>query len=111
VSVIHCEDENCADFTVTTIESVSGSMNAPGVTLGPQGHPVVAYSDSTGTLKLLVCENDECSVNHITAVAPDVYTGAHIETLSDGTPIVVYIDRSDSSLKLLFLSAEFVSGE
>lgn len=93
--VAKCNDLECADVTITSVDSTAANVgDYPSITIGSDGLPVISYYDATNyDLKVLKCGTASCnSGNTITAVETSGATGYYtsITIGNDGFPIISY---------------------
>ena len=97
LKVAHCSDAACSSATITTLDSVFGTLGPyPSVTIGVDGLGLISYYD--GKLKVAHCDNVVCSSANITTLGLDdralaadghaKYTSVAIG--SDGLGLIVY---------------------
>jgi hypothetical protein len=108
--VLHCDDPNC--------DGVGESITAPDIgcpfcryttlALDAGGNPVVGYFDHTetdGDLKLVHCDDPNCSGGDESITSPDTggRVGAYTSLALDasGNPVVSYWDYTNGDLKIL----------
>lgn len=91
--VTHCDDATCSSHTDTV---VGGGGNCS-ITLDPDGHPRVVYSN--GGLQLALCQDIRCS----SFTTQQIDTGGGVNSIaigSDGFPIIAYRNGSEDSVKV-----------
>ena len=97
IRIVHCNDPNCAgdDESITTHDSFAA---APSLTLDTGGNPVVAYYRSasqifsTGTLRVMHCNDPNCAGGDETTTSPDPATGItpSLQLDASGNPVIAY---------------------
>jgi hypothetical protein len=99
-----CGDATCASTRVATVtRRLAGpavSSSATAITIGADGVPVVAYSD-TGTNRIMVvhCANLDCTSSSAANVVGSVQAWALSLTVgADGNPLLAYYDASSTSV-------------
>jgi hypothetical protein len=95
LKVARCTSTACSGTTVVTLESsasVVGLQTSIGV--GPDGKPVIAYSDlSSNSLKVATCSASACNTGATLMIVDNTVTGGANPVLSfgnDGLPIIAY---------------------
>jgi CSLREA domain-containing protein len=110
VSVMHCNDPNCADGgdTITSPDTVGDVGWYTSLALDSSGYPVVSYYDwSNGNLKVLHCNDPNCSGGDESITSPDTGgsddVGQFTSLALDGSghPVVSYYDVTHGNLKVL----------
>ncbi|MDZ4278497.1 MAG: hypothetical protein U1B78_05105 [Dehalococcoidia bacterium] len=108
LKLLHCDDPNCAGTGETMSEpDTSGEIaQFTSLTLDASGNPVVSYfDDANDNLKVLHCDDPNCSGTGDTATAPDtlgdVGRYASIALDASGNPVVSYADSTNGDLKVL----------
>ena len=99
LKVLHCNDPNCSggDESITTVDV--GTLSAVGgrssLVLDGAGNPVASYYDFVGDVKLLHCNDPNCSGGDesITTVAGsfDVGRNNSLALDSSGIPVISYL--------------------
>ena len=97
IRIMHCNDPNCAgdDESITIHDSFAA---APSLTLDAAGNPVVAYYRSatqifsTGTLRVMHCNDPDCAGNDETTTSPEPATGItpSLQLDASGYPVIAY---------------------
>ncbi len=112
LKILHCNDPNCGggDESITSPDMVGGfdhriQYEHTSLTLDASGSPVVSYHEINKTLKILRCNDPNCSGGDESITSPDSasatgwYTSVALDAL--GNPVVSYYDASNRDLKLL----------
>ncbi|MCI0855594.1 MAG: hypothetical protein J4N98_02810 [Chloroflexi bacterium] len=100
LKVLHCDDPNCdgaGDSVTTPDNSKYSSGDITSLALDASGNPVVAYTDGfpEGILKVLHCDDPNCSGGGESIVVPDKTAHADMPSMAldaAGNPVVAYID-------------------
>jgi len=106
--ILHCYDPNCGGVnnSITTPDPASAGRWFS-LALDGSGNPVASYHDLlSGDLKLLHCNDTDCSGSNENISVPDAkgvvgYNGTSLVLDGNGNPIVAYHDATDRNLKLL----------
>jgi hypothetical protein len=108
LNVMHCNDANCAGSNESiVILSTPGDVGRYGsLELDASGFPVVSYYDATnGDLKILHCDNVNCSGTGESITTPvstgDVGKFTSLELDASGYPVVSYYRTSDGYLYVM----------
>ena len=111
---MHCNDANCAggDDSITTPDTGGFGDVGPytALELDSSGFPVLSYADADGALKILHCDDPNCSGGGESITSPDI--GGRATSLAldaSGNPVVSY-KGSDFSLKILTCNDPNCSG-
>jgi hypothetical protein len=105
LSVLHCGNPACtAGNTITTVDgSVFTGVNSS-LTIGTDGLPILAYYDNGNSdLKVAHCGNVGCTANNVVNTVDsggDVGRFTSITIGADGLPIISYLDKTNSTLKV-----------
>jgi hypothetical protein len=104
----HCLDVLCSADTNRTIDSEGSVGSWSSIVAVPDGHPIVAYYDSTrGALKAYFCMTHACNRSGNTGTVIDSGSVGRFPSItlgSDGVPVVTYRDYGHGSLKIVFLT-------
>ena len=93
IMVITCRDTACQESTSAVIGTVTG-VAIRGVAVDPAGHPVLAYSEAGGELKVTRCNDPQCGTG--TATGHPAGSGdVALAIGSDGNPLLAYHTGSD----------------
>ncbi len=97
IRIMHCNDPNCAgdDESITIHDSLAAS---PSLKLDAAGNPVVAYYRSatqifsTGTLRVMHCNDPDCAGGGETTTSPEPATGVtpSLQLDAAGNPVIAY---------------------
>ena len=107
LKLAHCNDAACAggDESIVTADATNDVGRYSSLVLDAAGNPVVSYYDrSNGDLKLVHCNDANCSGNDESAVAVD--SSAHVGEFSSlvldaaGRPVISYHDATSVDLKV-----------
>jgi hypothetical protein len=111
--VMHCNDVNCAgNDESTVVQHTTGDVGRySSLKLDSSGYPVVSYYDSTnGDLKLLHCNDVNCSGTAESITTPDsandVGTDSALALDAAGKPVVAYYDTTNDDLRVLHCNDE-----
>jgi hypothetical protein len=106
--VLHCNDPKCAggNESIVSPDAVGDVGRFASLVLDGSQNPVVAYLDlSNGYLKLLHCNDLDCTGGGDSITSPDtggqVFSYISLALDSSGYPVVSYSDPSTDYLKLL----------
>jgi hypothetical protein len=105
LKVLHCNDANCSggDESITAPDTKGFVGQFTSLTLDSNGYPVVSYYDaSNSNLKVLHCNDANCSGGDESITAPDTNGDVGLSTSlaldSNGYPVVSYYDAGDRGL-------------
>ncbi len=107
LKVLHCGDSSCALGNSITSPDTAGALGEwTSLELDSSGNPVVAYhDDAANDLKLLHCNDPNCSSGGDSIVTPDgegdVGSYSSLDLDSAGRPVVSYRDVTHFDLRLL----------
>ncbi|WP_433697096.1 hypothetical protein [Nocardiopsis sp. CA-288880] len=124
LTLFSCDPLGCRDQATTLLDRLPGSTFANGfyphlshpdlisVTADEHGAPRVAVHDPvSGELSLYVCQDQACEDFTRSVPVPSTgaargpdrahFTGASMQVRPDGTPVLVYLDTTDGSVRLL----------
>ncbi len=97
IRIMHCNDPNCEgdDESITIHDSFAA---APSLKLDAAGNPVVAYYRSgtqiysTGTLRVMHCNDPDCAGGDETTTSPEPATGVtpSLQLDASGNPVIAY---------------------
>ncbi|MCH7698844.1 MAG: hypothetical protein IH865_07900 [Chloroflexi bacterium] len=120
LKVMHCNDVTCVGgdesvIAVDTTGDTPGAVYDNSLALDTNGNPVISYfssNNSTGSLRLLRCNDPNCAGDDESITTPDTgFVGSYssLELDSSGNPIVSY-NASQNSLRLLHCNDPNCSG-
>jgi len=102
VRYVRCADPECVAATGVTLDGIGPDTvgNAPDMTLGPNGTPVMTYRVDPNRVRVLLCSTLSCTDTQRSDVMLDSSTSefSSIAVTSTGLPIISYI--STTTLKI-----------
>jgi len=108
LKVMHCNDPNCSggDETITSPDTGGDVGYYPSLVLDGTGYPVVSYYDATnGDLKVMRCNDPNCSGGDESMTSPDtggdVGASPSLALDASGNPVVSYEVSPTEDLKVL----------
>jgi cell division septation protein DedD len=108
LKVLHCNDPNCGggDDTIALVDADGDVGKHASLVLDASGNPVISYYDLTnGDLKVLRCNDPDCSGGDEGMTAPDSAGVVGVDTSlaldGAGNPVVSYQDGTNGDLKVL----------
>jgi hypothetical protein len=108
LKVMHCNDPNCSggDETITSPDTGGDVGYYPSLVLDGTGYPVVSYYDATnGDLKVMRCNDPNCSGGDESMTSPDtggdVGSSPSLALDASGNPVVSYEEAITEDLKVL----------
>ena len=103
----HCLDALCSAATNRTIDDVGDVGSQSDIAARPNGHPIVAYYDSTNkALKIYACETAACNkVGNVGFIIDQGSVGKYpsIAIGVDDVAVVTYRDFGNGDLKIVFV--------
>jgi hypothetical protein len=105
--LIHCNDSNCTGGgeSLTAPDTAGYVGSSSSLDLDAFGNPVISYIHGDGELRLLHCDDPNCSGDESANIeVPDIagyplYTSLELD--GGGYPIVSYYERDNGDLKVL----------
>ncbi len=118
LKVLRCDDPNCAgdESANTTSPDTDGDVGRfTSLELDASGNPVVSYMDwDNGDLKVLHCNDPNCSGGNESITSPDAIGQAGIWSSlaldSSGNPVVSYVQGGEWTLRVLHCNDPNCSG-
>ncbi len=115
LKVLHCNDVNCSggDESITSPDTVGFVGEWTSLELDGSGYPVISYYNSAGDdLKVLHCNDANCSGGNESITSPDTVGGRYTSLELDGSgyPVVSYQDVINGDLKVLHCNDANCSG-
>ena len=106
LSLLHCNDANCAGGDDTAEFLVLGATERVSLALDADGHPVIAYIDASSRLRVMHCNDVNCAGGDESDELADggsVQSGARISLTLDasGFPIVAYAKATGNGFTAL----------
>jgi hypothetical protein len=108
LKLMHCNDPNCTggDESITSPDTAGNVGFTASLALDNSGHPVVSYYDAgNGNLKLMHCNDPNCTGGDESITSPDTagFAGQYTSLVLDsiGHPVVSYTSDSNTNLKLM----------
>jgi hypothetical protein len=106
--VAKCGNAACTSGnTLVVVDPGAGAGSSPSIAVGPDGLPVMSYSDQdAGALKLAKCGNAACTAGNSVVTVDDppsgnlVGVGTSLAIATDGRPIISYRDVTAGALKV-----------
>jgi hypothetical protein len=105
--LVHCNDAACANGgeSLTAPDTVGYVGSGSSLALDADGNPVVSYQHGDGYLKLLHCDDPNCSGNESGNIEIPDASGNILQTSleldSSGGPVVSYYEHNNGDLKVL----------
>jgi len=108
LKILHCNDADCVggDESISLPDTVGAVGIASSLALDSAGFPVVSYHDNTnGDLKLMHCNDANCSGGDESIVSPDTAGSVGNDTSlvldASGFPVIAYSDFTNGDLKII----------
>ncbi|KKQ76399.1 MAG: hypothetical protein US99_C0073G0001, partial [Candidatus Daviesbacteria bacterium GW2011_GWF2_38_6] len=106
VTIVKCGNASCSAGNTSTV--VFSTEAAPGpdyvsIAIGTNGNPVVAYSRSSSTTRLISCGNASCSAGNIDTSIGSGNDRPPIKAVigTDGFPLIPFVNASDATFHVV----------
>jgi hypothetical protein len=85
----HCENWECSERTVETVDELSGGWQGPSLGIGGDGYPVMAYADD-GAITVAKCEDARCTSVLVSTPLGATPGDPSLIVGIDGSPVIAY---------------------